>query len=103
MRDIPHKNYHVYALYTECDGIFYIGSGKDNRLLSTKYVVKDDNSYKAKVIRKCKQLGISIEIDILFSTNDRDEVRHIEYFFIQMYKDCLTNFCGINRTFPAHS
>ena len=96
---VPNKRFHVYKLYTDEYGIFYVGKGKAARLYTTKTIAKYDTSSKAQYMRKMKALGVEIKLKIVFSTNDDNEARQVEQALIQYHKAVLTNSEGIKTPY----
>ena len=99
------SKYIVYCLYTNIEGIFYIGSGNMKRLrytVSTAYYTLcnkkyKDNSLKAKYIRACRG-RIEVNREVVAEFDRKEDAESLEYMLISMYAPILVNVKG-NRKF----
>src|SRR2546428_2321017 len=105
---IPEKDYHVYFLIDPLDGIFYIGSGKTERLRTTISEAKHhtpgiyaDNK-KAQKIREMWSQGRQVQLNVVFSSDDELEARRQEAFLIRKYGERLTNYQGVQSSYPLY-
>src|SRR5215472_16095854 len=97
--------YIVYCLYTEVEGIFYVGCGKagngkgQSRLHSTSHecntpVRSQPSPYygmKCRYIRACQAGGIKVHTWIFCTNNEKKQAEKMEHALIQRYPYALTN------------
>jgi hypothetical protein len=89
------KEYSVYCLYTEVEGVFYVGCGQSPSRLHTtieecrqKYRV---NCMKCRYISACTARRITIHTWVACTCQTKQSAEEIEYALIQMYPSVLTN------------
>lgn len=105
---IPQKIYHVYLLIDSVDGIFYVGSGNATRLRTTISGAKSDmpgvytNNKKNQKIREIWRQGREVQLKVVFSSDDELEVRRQEAFLIRKYGERLTNYQGVQSSYPLY-
>lgn len=85
----------VYCLYTEVEGVFYIGcSSRESRLKSTVKECEQPYHYncmKCRYIHACQARGIKIHAWVICRCSDKQRAEEMEYALIQMYPHALTN------------
>ena len=89
------KEYIVYCLYTDVEGVFYIGCGS-NRLRLNTTINECKNKYAAKCmkcryIHECQKRRIAIHACEICKCSNKQIAQELEYALIQMYPYVLTN------------
>lgn len=89
------KEYVVYCLYTEIEGVFYVGCSQDLSRLNTT-VQECEQKYsascmKCRYIHACRARRIAIHTWVVCKCQTKRQAEEIEYALIQMYPSVLTN------------
>jgi hypothetical protein len=87
--NIPLHYFYTYLLVDPDNGVFYVGKGRDNRMINTCY--HEGGSEKGKIIDDILSRGKKVQCYIV-SFHYRDvDAYDMEYRLILKYKDCIVN------------
>lgn len=87
---------HTYVLYTLKEGVFYVGIGDDKRLKETVKPRKTRYTFsystKRQEIERRQADGQEILLEVVFSSEQRQDVEQCERGLIACYGPLLSNF-----------
>lgn len=87
---------HTYVLYTLKEGVFYVGIGDNRRLKETVKPRKTRYTFsystKRQEIERRQADGQEILLEVVFSSEQRQDVEQCERGLIACYGPALTNF-----------